>query len=148
MKIKIINGPNLNLLGIREPEIYGTNRFQDYFRENIALKYKDCNIVHYQYNIEGQIIEAIHESYEDSTDAIIINPGGYSHTSIAILDAIKGVSIPTIEVHISNVHAREEFRKNLITAKGCIGVISGCGLLGYNLAIQTLIHKYNETKRK
>ena len=147
IKLRIINGPNLNLLGIREPSIYGSIKFCDYYRENIS-KYNNNNIElsYTQHNDEGAIINDIHRSLECNISGLIINPGGYSHTSISILDAIKSVNIPTIEVHISNVHNREDYRQTLITAKGCFAVISGCGLFGYNLAIETFINKFKYEK--
>ncbi|MFN4234676.1 MAG: type II 3-dehydroquinate dehydratase [Bacteroidia bacterium] len=136
-RILIINGPNLNLLGKREPGIYGKSSFEDYL-EILKSKFSDLKIEYFQSNIEGEIINKIHSAI-NTFDGIVINPGGYSHTSVAIADAIAAVNIPTVEVHISNVHAREDFRKQLITATKCKGVISGLGLDGYEFAIEFLL---------
>lgn len=128
MKIMVINGPNLNLLGIREKEIYGAkdfNQVTDYIKEEgkeLGLEVK-C----FQSNIEGEIINFIHNAYFEKYDGIIINPGAYTHYSIAIYDALKGVEIPTVEVHLSNIHKREEFRHKSVTAPACIGQISEIG---------------------
>jgi 3-dehydroquinate dehydratase-2 len=135
--ILIINGPNLNLLGKREPGIYGNESFESFFEKLKAL-FPDISLHYFQSNIEGEIINKIHEA-QNFVDGIVINPGGYSHTSVAIADAIAAITIPTVEVHISNVHAREEFRKQLITATKCKGVISGLGLDGYQFAIEFLL---------
>lgn len=133
-KILVINGPNLNLLGKREKDIYGEMTLEWINRkmEDVA---KDFNfsLTFFQSNSEGEIIDKIQEG--ESYDGIIINPGGYSHTSIAILDSIRSIKTPVIEVHISNVFSREEFRQNLITAKGAKGVISGLGYIGYLAAL-------------
>lgn len=136
MKIQIINGPNLNLLGKREKEIYGDVTFEKYFK---LLKdhFQDYTIEYFQSNIEGEIIEKIHET-GFSFDGIILNAGGYTHTSVAIADAIASVNTPVIEVHISNIFAREEYRKNTLLASKCMGTISGFGLDSYRLAIESL----------
>lgn len=134
MKILIINGPNLNLLGKREPEIYGSTSFEDYF-ETLKTKFSDLELHYFQSNIEGEIIDKIHEVGFDF-DAILINAGGYTHTSVAISDAIAGVTTPVLEVHISNIYKREEFRHKSIITKECVGMISGLGLKGYELGIR------------
>lgn len=141
MKIMLINGPNLNLLGVREKNIYGSRDFNDvikYIEEE--GKNLGCNIISKQSNIEGEIINFIHSAYYEKFDGIIINPGAYTHYSIAIYDALKGVDIPTVEVHLSNIHKREEFRHKSVTAPACIGQISGFGDFGYILAIKALIN--------
>jgi 3-dehydroquinate dehydratase II len=147
MKILIINGPNLNLLGKREPEIYGNQTFDDYLAQ-LKAKYPQFKIDYFQSNIEGEIIDKLHQSgfagKNDGIDAIVINPGGYSHTSVAIADAISGIEIPVAEVHISNIHSREEFRHQSLTARSCKGVISGFGLFSYDLAIDYFISTYNK----
>ena len=137
MQVQIINGPNLNLLGSREPGIYGEESFS-VFLERLKSDYPNIEISYFQSNIEGEIINQIQET-GFSYDGIILNAGGYTHTSVAIRDAIKAVKTPVVEVHISNVYAREEFRhKSMLTAV-CAGVIAGFGLNSYKLAIESLI---------
>ena len=133
MKIQIINGPNLNLLGTREPGIYGSSSFEIYLDE-LRKKHPEIEIEYYQSNIEGEIINKIQE-VGFSFDGIILNAGAYTHTSIAIHDAIKAAETPVIEVHISNVHAREEFRHRSLIAAACKGVIAGLGMDSYRLAL-------------
>lgn len=138
MKIMIINGPNLNMLGIREKNIYGTFTYEDlckYIETYPNYKEKDIDFTFLQTNHEGEIVDFIHKAYTEKYDGIVLNAGGYTHTSVAIHDAIKAVSIPTVEVHISNIHAREEFRKVCMTSPACIGQITGLGKLGYVLAV-------------
>ena len=137
MKILIINGPNLNLLGVREPGIYGKSSFGEYLPQ-LQSRYPDIDIDYYQSNLEGEIINKIQEVGFDR-DGIVLNAGAYTHTSVAILDALKSVSTPTVEVHISNVHQREEFRRKSLISPGCMGVICGFGLDSYRLAIEALI---------
>jgi 3-dehydroquinate dehydratase II len=137
MKILIINGPNLNLLGKREKSIYGDSSFESYF-EQLKAKYPQIDFMYFQSNIEGEMIDCLHQN-GFSTDAIIINPGGYSHTSVAIADAIRAIEVPVVEVHISNIAAREPFRQVSITAQACKGVISGFGLDSYDLAIESFL---------
>lgn len=134
MKIQIINGPNLNLLGKREPEVYGSTSFEAYLEE-LKRQFPEVEIHYYQSNVEGELINKIHE-VGFSFDAILLNAGGYTHTSVAISDAIAGVTAPTLEVHISNIYKREEFRHKSIISKSCVGMISGLGLKGYALGIQ------------
>lgn len=136
MKIAIINGPNLNLLGKREPEIYGNTTFDQYFKA-LQSRFADIELSYYQSNVEGELINKIQE-YGFEYDGIIINPGGYTHTSVAIGDAIAAIPAPVIEVHISNVAAREEFRKISHVSAKCKGTISGLGLKGYELAVRSL----------
>ena len=136
-KIFVINGPNLNLLGIREPNIYGELSFEAFLIE-LKAKYPDISLDFYQTNIEGEIINKLHE-IGFSYNGIILNAGGYSHTSVAIADAIKSISTPVIEVHISNTFSREDFRHQSILAPNCKGIIVGFGLKGYELALEGLI---------
>jgi 3-dehydroquinate dehydratase-2 len=138
MKIAVINGPNLNLLGVREPEVYGKQTFEDYFEE-LVEKYSNVEFVYFQSNVEGELINKLQE-YGFSHGGIIINPGGYTHTSVAIGDAIAAIQAPVIEVHISNVAAREEFRKISHVSAKCKGTISGLGLKGYELAIRYFLN--------
>lgn len=137
-QIVIINGPNLNLLGVREPEVYGHRPF-DMFLEELRGRYPQLTITYYQSNVEGELINALHEA-RINADAVVINPGGYAHTSVAMADAIAAIGLPVVEVHISNVHAREEYRQTLLTGSKCKGVISGLGLEGYALAINYLLN--------
>lgn len=134
MRILIINGPNLNLLGKREPEVYGSTSFEEFF-ETLKKTFPDIQLEYYQSNVEGELINKIHE-VGFSYDAILLNAGGYTHTSVAISDAIAGVTTPTLEVHISNIYKREEFRHKSIISKSCVGMISGLGLKGYELGIR------------
>jgi 3-dehydroquinate dehydratase-2 len=139
MQIQIINGPNLNLLGMREPEIYGISSFEEYFNK-LENCYPDITFSYFQSNVEGEIINKIHET-GINFDGIILNAGAYTHTSIAIHDAIKAIYAPVIEVHISNVHARESFRHHSILAAACKGVIAGFGLDSYKLAVESFLMK-------
>jgi 3-dehydroquinate dehydratase-2 len=141
MKIAIINGPNLNLLGKREPGIYGSTSFEDYL-VTLKSKYPQVDIHYYQSNIEGELIDEL-QRVGFNYDGIIMNPGGYTHTSVAIGDAIAGIKTPVVEVHISNVHAREEFRKLSHVSGKSAGSIIGLGLKGYELALQYLIDVKN-----
>jgi 3-dehydroquinate dehydratase-2 len=137
LKIAIINGPNLNLLGIREPEVYGAKNFEQFLDELVA-KYPSVDITYFQSNIEGELINALQKEGAVA-DGIILNPGGYTHTSVAIGDAIAAIKAPVVEVHISNVHAREEFRKISHVSAKAKGTIAGLGLKGYELALQYFI---------
>src|SRR5476651_1863047 len=138
MKIQIINGPNLNLLGVREKSIYGDSSFETYL-ETLHKRYTNIEISYYQSNVEGEIINKLHE-VGFSFDGIVLNAGAYTHTSIAIADAIAGINIPVIEVHISNVYKREEFRHSSMLAANCKGVIAGFGMDSYRLAIESLLN--------
>lgn len=135
-KIQIINGPNINLLGKREPSIYGAVSFEDYLAE-LRGRYPECQLDYFQSNVEGELINKIHEVGFDY-DGIVLNAGAYTHTSIALQDAIRAVTAPVIEVHISNVHKREEFRHHSMISCACIGVICGFGLNSYRLALEAL----------
>ena len=137
MHIAIINGPNLNLLGRRETTIYGDMSFEKYF-ESLQQKFPDIKFSYFQSNVEGELINQLHKLGFEA-DGIIINPGGYTHTSVAIGDAIAGITSPVVEVHISNVHAREEFRKLSHVSAKAKGSIFGLGLKGYELAVRYLI---------
>ncbi len=135
--IEIINGPNLNLTGRREPEIYGSVTMEQYLDE-LRHSFPEVQIGYYQSNVEGEIINRIHE-VGFSADGIIINAGGYSHTSVALHDALAAVPAPAIEVHLSNIFAREEYRHHSLLTSACRGIISGLGLKGYKLAINALL---------
>ncbi|SNR33797.1 type II 3-dehydroquinate dehydratase [Lutibacter flavus] len=137
MKILILNGPNLNLLGKREPEIYGSLTFEAFFEE-LKKKYNTIDLHYFQSNVEGELINKLHE-VGFSFDGIVLNAGAYTHTSVAIGDAIKGIETPVIEVHISNVHAREDFRHTSYIAPNAKGVIAGFGLQSYELALQSFL---------
>ena len=139
MKIKILNGPNLNLLGKREPEKYGATTFDDYLNI-LKSAYPDIEFEYFQSNVEGELINEIHKS-GFSAEGIILNAGGYTHTSVALADAIASVRSPVVEVHITNIVAREEFRHTSLTGRSCIGSILGFGLDSYRLAVEALILK-------
>ncbi|HMI60645.1 MAG TPA: type II 3-dehydroquinate dehydratase [Puia sp.] len=134
MHIAIINGPNLNLLGTREPEVYGNQTFEQYF-DSLRARYPAIEFSYFQSNVEGELINEL-QRLGFSADGIIINPGGYTHTSVAIGDAIAAITAPVIEVHISNVHAREEFRRLSHVSGKAKGTIAGLGLKGYELALR------------
>ena len=136
MQVVIINGPNLNLLGTREKSIYGEENFESYFHK-IQARYPDLQLSYYQSNVEGELIDKLHE-VGFSADGIVLNAGAYTHTSVAISDAIAAIKSPVVEVHISNIHAREEFRHLSLITKECAGMITGFGLAGYDLAIHYL----------
>jgi len=136
MNIQIINGPNLNLLGRREPGIYGSSSFEDYLSE-LRARYPQHQIDYFQSNSEGALIDKIHEA-GFRCDGIVLNAGAYTHTSVALHDALRAVPAPAVEVHISNVHTREEFRHKSLISAACRGVICGFGLDSYRLAIEAL----------
>ncbi|MFN4929967.1 MAG: type II 3-dehydroquinate dehydratase [Bacteroidota bacterium] len=138
-KIAIINGPNLNLTGQREPEIYGTETFEDLMND-LRNAHPDVTLHYFSSNVEGELINALHEHGFDS-DGIILNAGGYTHTSVAIADAIKAIKCPVIEVHMSNILSRESFRHQSLTGAYCIGTIMGLGMQGYRLAVAYLMMK-------
>lgn len=137
MKIQIINGPNLNLLGVREKSIYGNSSFEP-FLETLRVKYDIIQIDYLQSNVEGELINKLHE-VGFTYDGIVINAGGYTHTSVAIADAIAAINTPVVEVHISNIYAREEYRHVSLTGKNCKGVLTGFGLDGYRLALESFL---------
>lgn len=137
VKLIIINGPNLNLLGTRETDVYGSQTFETYFNE-LKKKYSGIDLTYYQSNVEGELINKLHE-VGFSFDGIIINAGGYTHTSVALRDAIASIKTPVIEVHISNVFAREDFRHTSLIAPKCKGSISGFGMDSYRLAVESFV---------
>lgn len=137
MKIIIINGPNLNLTGTREPEIYGRNTFSEIITK-LRGDFPEVDLEYFQSNIEGELIDKLH-AVGFTYEGIILNPGGYSHTSIALADAIKAISAPVIEVHLSNIAARETYRHHTFTGANCVGIISGLGVKGYKAAIEYYI---------
>jgi 3-dehydroquinate dehydratase-2 len=140
MTIAIVNGPNLNLLGTREPEIYGNRSFDAYIEE-LRNAFPNVTLTYYQSNVEGELINHLH-SCIGKVKGIVLNAGAYTHTSIALADAISAIQIPTIEVHISNVMAREEYRKTSFISSKCVGSISGLGLDGYRLACSFLVDRF------
>ena len=143
LNITIINGPNLNLLGTRETDIYGNMPFESYL-DSLKTKYTDVSFTYYQSNVEGELVNHLHEC-RDKAQGIIFNGAGYTHTSVALADAIAAIGIPVVEVHISNIYAREEFRKTSFTASKCVGCITGLGLTGYELALQYFIRSGAKT---
>lgn len=138
-QIFVINGPNLNLLGTREPEIYGSETLAD-IEKSLSDAFQDVRFSFFQSNKEGELIDFLHLAKKQKADGIIINAGGYTHTSVAIRDAISAVSIPTVEVHLSNVFAREDFRHHSFISAVCKGIISGFGSKSYHLAVQSLLY--------
>ena len=142
MKIAIINGPNLNLLGTREPQVYGNQTFGDFYK-TLVKKYPEVEFIYFQSNVEGELINEIQRAGRNfNNNGIILNPGGYTHTSVAIGDAIASVDTPVIEVHISNVHAREDFRKISHVSAKCKGSIIGLGMKGYELAVEYFLREH------
>ena len=139
MQIIIINGPNLNLLGTREPDTYGDTSFEIYF-DQLKTIFPTLEIHYYQSNVEGEIINKLHE-VGFTYDGIVLNAGGYTHTSVAISDAIAAIEVPVVEVHISNVHARENYRHHSLLAKNCRGVVTGFGLKSYEMAVDSFLSK-------
>ncbi|HJV76956.1 MAG TPA: type II 3-dehydroquinate dehydratase [Paludibacter sp.] len=137
-RIQIINGPNLNLLGKREPTVYGNQTFEDYFQE-LKLLFPETQLDYFQSNTEGAIIDKLHETGFDY-DGIVLNAGAYTHTSIAIADAIRSITVPVIEVHISNVFKRENYRHHSFLSEACKGCIVGFGMDSYRLAVDSILH--------
>lgn len=138
MKILIINGPNLNLLGTREPQYYGTGTM-DSVLDALKSQYPDVQFDYYQSNVEGLLIDRLHQTLEEPCDGVVLNAGGYTHTSVALRDAIAAIKVPVVEVHISNVHSREEFRHRSLISAVCKGVICGFGLESYRLGVEALL---------
>ena len=144
MNILVLHGPNLNLLGQREPDVYGTTTLVEIDHEIIQLgEHLGCRVQTYQSNHEGMLIDRLHQSMQDGTTGILINPGGFTHTSVALRDAIAALSIPVIEVHLSNVHARETFRQHSYISPVVSGIICGFGKDGYLLALRAILAKLN-----
>lgn len=139
MKILILNGPNLNLIGKREPSVYGTESLFDYI-DDLVKRFPEHQIEHYQSNHEGLLIDKLHEAM-DIYDAVVFNPGAYSHTSIALADAIRSIVIPVVEVHISDIRARESYRHHSYTAEACVKSVVGKGLKGYEEALRFLVEE-------
>lgn len=139
LEIAIVNGPNLNLVGTREPDIYGNTNLEVYI-SSLREKYSDLVLHSYQSNIEGELINYLHDC-RGTMQGIILNGAAYTHTSIALADAIAAIDVPVVEVHISNIYAREDYRKHSYTAGKCVGCITGLGLKGYELALQYLLEK-------
>ncbi len=139
MKIAIINGPNLNLLGKREPEVYGSLTFEQYL-ETLKGQFPEVTFSYFQSNVEGEVVNFLHQAGFDH-DGILLNAGAYTHTSVAIRDAIAGITTPVIEIHISNIYAREEFRHTSLTAAKAVGVICGLGMKGYALGVRYFLEK-------
>lgn len=146
MKIQIINGPNLNLLGTREPEVYGNGTFED-FLARLRTLFAETEIDYFQSNVEGELINRMQEAAQ-AYDGIILNAGGYTHTSVALHDCILAIGVPVVEVHISNIFAREDFRHRSLISGACAGSISGFGLDSYRLAVEALLGKGMEKKEK
>lgn len=141
MKILVLNGPNINMLGVREPDVYGTESYES-LKKAVAEEAESLSIsvAIVQSNVEGELVTQI-QNAASRFDGIVINPGAYTHYSIAILDALKSVNLPAVEVHLTNIHAREDFRAKSVTAAGCTGLISGFGIQGYRLALRALAQK-------
>ena len=138
MKILIMNGPNLNLLGSREPGIYGAGTMDDCL-ESLRSRYPHIELLYFQSNVEGFLIDRLQEAAREGVDAVVLNAGAYTHTSVALHDAIRSIHVPVVEIHISNVHTREDFRRHSVIAPACRGVICGFGLGSYRLGLEALI---------
>lgn len=141
MKVVIVNGPNLNLLGIRQPEVYGSLSFEQYL-EGLRRQFPQVEMEYYQSNVEGELINKLHE-VGFSADGILLNAGGYSHTSVAIHDAIASIKTPVVEIHISNIYAREEYRRHSLLSDTCAGVVCGLGMNGYKYGVEYFLEKNN-----
>lgn len=149
MKIAVINGPNLNFLGVREPQIYGSQSLKDL--EDSIRSYgeeKGIALTFFQSNYEGALIDFIQKCYEEEIDGLIINPAAYTHYSYALADALKSIGKPAVEVHISHIHNREDFRKHSVTAASCIGVVEGFGFDSYLIALEALVRHINKQKKE
>lgn len=140
MKILVLNGPNLNLLGTREPDVYGTTSLA-LIEEDLRSAFPAVGFLFVQSNHEGTLVDALHDASADRYDGVVLNPAAYSHTSIALRDAILAIDVPVVEVHLSNIYARERFRHHSMTAAACIGVLTGLGADGYRLAVDHLVRR-------
>lgn len=138
MRLLVLNGPNLNLLGRREPEVYGTATLAD-LEADLRARFPDVDLVFVQSNHEGALVDALHAAMDDGTRGVVLNPGAYTHTSVALRDAVAACGLPVVEVHLSNVHAREAFRRRSLVAPVCAGQIAGLGAAGYALAVRYLL---------
>lgn len=136
--VLVLNGPNLNLLGTRDPDTYGTSTLTD-LQEDLEEAFREVQFTFRQSNGEGTLIDHLHHAHEDAVDGIVFNPGGYTHTSVAVRDAVSAISPPVVEVHLSNIHAREDFRRTSRIAPACVGQITGFGSAGYHLAVRYLL---------
>nr|WP_279304136.1 type II 3-dehydroquinate dehydratase [Salinibacter ruber] len=136
----VLNGPNLNLLGVREPETYGTTTLAD-IEADLTAAFSEATLRFAQENSEGALIEHLHAAHEDEMDGVVFNPGGYTHTSVALRDAVAAIGPPVVEVHLSNVHAREDFRRTSRIAPACVGQMSGFGAAGYQLAVEYFVNR-------
>ncbi len=145
MRLLIINGPNLNFLGIREKAVYGTMTYEDLCQDlAVYAQKKGIDVSFFQSNYEGALIDRLQQAYEEGLDAIVINPGALTHYSYALFDAIKSISIPCFEVHLSNIHTRETFRHTSVTAPACVGQIAGFGAYGYKMAMDAALELYGK----
>ena len=140
MTLLILNGPNLNLLGQREPEVYGSTSLAD-IESDLRVAFPNLTLEFAQHNGEGDLIDALHDANARGLDGVVFNPGGYAHTSIALHDAVAAISVPVVEVHISNVHAREAFRHRLMITPATVGFVGGFGVAGYRLAVQHFVNQ-------
>ena len=147
MKLPVLNGPNLNLLGTREPDVYGRVTLPG-IEEGLADAFPEVDFSFFQSNHAGQLIDRLHQAHEENARGVVLNPGGLSHTSVALRDAVAAVSLPVVEVHLSNVHAREGFRHELVVAGASEGVIAGLGPRGYHLAVQFLVERAGMERRE
>lgn len=141
MTLLILHGPNLNLLGCREPEVYGSDSLAD-LEAGLRDAFPGVAFEFAQHNGEGALIDALHDADARELDGVVLNPGGYAHTSVALRDAVASISVPVVEVHLSNVHAREDFRQRLLVAPVCAGIIAGFGAAGYRLAVQHFVNAH------